>query len=205
MQIKHCKICFQEVKENILNDLMFCRINVCEKCYEEMDPIFTKISFGKIKGTAIYEYNDKIKSLLYLLKGCGDIEIAPLFFERIQMSLSIRFKNYVVVPAPSIETEDEIRGFNHVIEIFKPLGLKIVNCIKKKENFKQSALSKEERERVKEKLSIVDLNLLMNKKVLIVDDVSTSGSTILAMIDLIKLAKPKRISVLIMAKVCRKM
>ena len=83
--------------------------------------------------------------------------------------------------------------------MFKPLKLKIEPCIKKTSNVKQSDLSADQRKDIKNHLAINDVDL-SKKKVLIVDDVYTTGSTIKAMIDLVKNKHPKKIKVLVMSK-----
>ena len=103
------------------------------------------------------------------------------------------------MPAPSSKEADEERGFNHVVEMFKSLKLKMLTCIHKTTNVKQSDLNAEERKNIKDHLFIDDVDL-SNKKILIVDDVYTTGSTVKAMIELIKSKNPKKIKVLVMSK-----
>ena len=74
----------------------------------------------------------------------------------------------------------------------------MIKCIHKTMDFKQSDYHKDEREKVDKKLCIDDVNLC-NKKVLIVDDVCTTGSTIKAMIKLLNSKNPKQIKVLILS------
>ena len=81
------------------------------------------------------------------------------------------------------------------------LNLEILPIIKKKTNYKQSDLNKDERNKVIDKLEISNLEKIHNKKVLFVDDISTTGSTLKACLTLIKKAEPKRLHFLIVAKV----
>ena len=83
--------------------------------------------------------------------------------------------------------------------MFKPLGLKMIQCIHKTKNIKQSDLKADERHKIKEHLAIDNVDLT-KKKVLIVDDVYTTGSTVKAMIDLVTTKNPKKIKVLVMSK-----
>ena len=104
-----------------------------------------------------------------------------------------------MIPAPSSEKSDNYRGFNHVEEIFKNLHLKMLKCIHKTKQVKQADLSTKEREKIGEYLVIDDVDL-SHKKVLLVDDVYTTGSTIKAMIKLVRNKGAKRIKVLLMSK-----
>ena len=56
---------------------------------------------------------------------------------------------------------------------------------------------------MKTKNLYIDKVNLTNKKILIVDDVMTTGSTVKHAIEIIKKKKPKIIKVLILAKNCR--
>ncbi len=142
-----------------------------------------------------------MKEKIYTLKGCGDIELAKAFLNSFKDELISHYRNYLLIPAPSDDQDDQERGFNHVIEIFKVLNLKILPIIKKKTNYKQSDLSKEERMKVINKLEITNLEKIHNKKILFVDDISTTGATLKACLTLIKRGQPKRLHFLIVAKV----
>lgn len=103
------------------------------------------------------------------------------------------------MPAPSFKEANDRRGFNHVIEIFKPLGLDMCDCVVKTKNVKQADLNANERKNVSKILEISDIDLT-GKKVLICDDVFTTGSTVKSMIDLLSAKDPKVIKVLVMSK-----
>ena len=154
---------------------------------------------GNIKGYHIYDYDEEIQGKLYQLKGCFDIELAGIFLDYFRPFLFLKFFGYVMVPAPSAKEADEERGFNHVEEIFKPLKLKMLSIIHKTKNVKQSDLNAEERKKIKDNLAIDDVDL-SNKKILLVDDVYTTGSTMQAAIKLLEELHPKKIKVLVISK-----
>ena len=105
-----------------------------------------------------------------------------------------------MIPAPSYSESDKQRGFNHVQEMFSILKLKMCCCIHKINDVKQSDGTSLQRQEIGKHLSI-DLNAkLENKKLLIVDDVFTTGSTVKAMINLLKKCHPKKIKILVMSK-----
>jgi len=198
---KYCLVCFNKLKINNLHELVHNNIYICQKCLDDFSPKLIEGKVDGIKGLYIYTYNDKIKEKIYTLKGCGDIELAKTFLNYYLFELKLRYKGYIIVPSPSNEESNNDRGFNHVIEIFKPLKLPIISCIYKTVNFKQSDLSKIDREKVIKKLAIKDENKLTGKKVLFVDDISTSGSTLKACLKLIKKGRPRKLNFLIVAKV----
>ena len=169
-------------------------------CYHEIKPAFIKFKVNKYKALAIYEYDDRIKKLLYQFKGCFDIEIFDVFLSRYARELRLIYDGFVMVPIPSYKEDDEIREFNHVEEMFKILKFKSLNVLAKTKKVKQANLSFKERKEIKNILDITNGELLRNKKVLIVDDVYTTGSTMAAAISLIEQYHPKKIAILVMSK-----
>lgn len=165
-----------------------------------MDASFYKWKIGKVNCLSIYPYAGKIRNLIYQFKGCGDIELAKTFIPYLEPFLKIRFRGYCIVPAPSSKSRDEIRGFNQVEEIAKRLGMPILNCLEKEGDSKQSSLNKEERKKVGKFIHLKKGWRIKGKKVLLMDDVYTTGSTIKACIKRLEGGGAKKIEVLAIAK-----
>lgn len=172
---------------------------ICSRCFSKFKPVLQSFSSQNVDILYLYNYDEVIKENLYKLKGCFDIELAPTFLDYYRFYLRIKFFGYVIIPAPSSRESDTERGFNHVVEIFKVLGLPILECIHKSQNMKQSDLTAEERVKISDILFIDDVDLT-KKKILIVDDVYTTGSTFNTMIQLVKSKHPKKIKGLLMSK-----
>ncbi|MBE6143761.1 MAG: ComF family protein [Erysipelotrichaceae bacterium] len=200
----YCKICFSEINKKGINGILF-KNTICQNCYNKFPVSFNKRFINEIEVISIYEYDETMKKLIYQYKGCFDIELGSVFLERHLLELKIKYKGYVIVPVPSWEESNQKRGFNHIVEIFKFIGIPIFPCIKKKYDFKQSNLSKIEREKINQKLVLEDYKILKNKKVLLVDDVISTGSSIKACLELIKKGNPKRIKCLVICGNCRNM
>lgn len=171
---------------------------------KKLSPKFICFCQGKIKGTAIYEYDEQIQSMLYQFKGCYDIELREVFLNPYITELKLKYHNYVIVPIPSFISDDKAREFNHVIEMFSFLNLPIIKAIVKLEKYKQSDQKYKDRTNVRKILGLSEIESLKNKKILLVDDVYTTGNTIQASIDLLTSLKPKKIEILVMAKVKEK-
>jgi predicted amidophosphoribosyltransferase len=115
--------------------------------------------------------------------------------------LKRKYRGYDVVCAPSNKDSELKRGFSHVEEMIKGLNLKIIRCFKKTKQWKQSNKHLEERANIQNIIKI-DKSLLNGvKRVLIVDDVLTSGSTIKTMISQIPSNIVKK--VLVLSSNCR--
>lgn len=198
--MKVCKICFKNFHDDSLSHLLDSRLNICKHCMKEIRAKFIKFDIDGIKALSIYDYDEKIQSLLYQFKGCFDIELRDVFLARYSRELMIKYHGYIIVPIPSYEEDDEIREFNHVVEIFKILNLQMLFLIKKTKRVKQATSGVKARRDISKYMELIDRPDLFNKKILLVDDVYTTGSTMKAAIDLVKQLHPKKIKVLVISK-----
>lgn len=195
-----CKVCFKPISPQSWVHLINPELHICSACFRAFFPCFKTFRIDGIEALAIYAYDETIREKLYQLKGCFDLEIATVFLDYFKRELHWKFKNYVLVPAPSWEGDDQIREFNHVVEIFRGLNLPIQKALVKTEHLKQADLNYEQRQEVSKRIRLsenVDLN---GKNVLFVDDVLTSGATAKACIHLLEEAGAKKVRLLVMAK-----
>ena len=199
----YCKICFQKIGDYSLYNFVNKNNLLCEECFGKLKAEFIYFQIGSIKALSVYEYTDYIKELIYKFKGCYDYELKDVFLYRYLKFLRIIYKGYYVVPVPSYHIDDEKRGFNHVVEIFKSLGLKMLNIINKNSPHKQSGMTFKKRYDVNKIFSIENV-CLKDKKILLVDDIFTTGNTIRTCINLLKERGAKKIEVLIIAKTKKK-
>ena len=195
-----CKICFKDIQDYSLFSIANRKNILCENCFGKMNAIFIGFNIGTVKGIAIYEYDETIKELIYKYKGCYDYELKDIFLYRYLTYLRVKYHGYIVVPAPSYYLDDEKRGFNHVIEIYKALGLKMEPVIHKIKSHKQSENNSKKRKNIKSILSIDEKCDMKGKKILLVDDIMTTGSTLLSCIELLRSKIPKKIEILVIAK-----
>ena len=194
-----CKLCFKDIKGVNLFNLVHPETCICRTCFKDIVGRFIPFRVSGYKALAVYHYDEKIQSLIYQLKGCFDIEIVDVFLSRYKDELNLMFHNYVMIPVPSYYKDDLKREFNHVVEIFKTLKLPMLKILRKTKGVKQANSTSKQRKDISKYLTIKNSDL-SGKKVLIVDDVYTTGSTMKAAIKLVEKLHPKTIKVLVISK-----
>ncbi len=159
---------------------------------------------GIIRNTIIkYKFNEKS----YLYKTFVNFLLKNEKFFKILESYD------TIIPVPISKKRKKQRGYNQSELIAKELAnklkidLDISSLCKQKDIIEQSKLSKEERVEnikgayiLKKQNYIQNENVLKDKKIILIDDVFTTGSTANECCRVLKKANPKRIDVLTIAK-----
>ena len=109
-----------------------------------------------------------------------DYELKDVFLEYFLDELEFKYIGYTITFAPSSKEDDNKRGYNHVEEIFYCLPNKKVKLFLKKDSYKQSEIKYKNRDKIIDHIALIKENIKGIKRVLIVDDVLTSGSTLKA-------------------------
>ena len=199
-QTNICKLCLKTTQNPSILNFLDKNFLICNECFNSLNPKWRKFQVDYIKAIAVYDYDETIKSLLYQFKGCFDYELKDVFFISCYKELSLIYKDYYIVPIPSYYKDDEEREFNHVKEMYKCLGLKMIDILEKTNHFKQANNTSQDRLLVNNYIRLKNCDKLSGKNILIVDDVFTTGSTMRAAIKLVRSLKPKDIKILVMAK-----
>ena len=193
--MNRCLICFNKVEETLNSN------KVCNKCLAKFNIIEKIVYIDDIECLILYKYNDFFKELLYRYKGCYDKELSDAFLNNFLFKLRRKYKKRKIICAPSYYKDDIKRGFNHVKEVAKLLNLEIVDCLIKSKKYKQSDQKYRDRSKIQEYIKIDKTKIKPTDKLLIVDDVTTSLSTIKAIIHLLPTNNDKK--VLVLASNCR--
>lgn len=165
----------------------------CKKCGDEVNS-FTDYCDDCKKDEVIHTYeqvicvakfDDTAKRLVYKLKYGKDRSISkaiiPLMCQRLRES---DFDVDIVAPVPLNDARLKTRGFNQaellaegICEEFN-LPISINNLVRNRDTVTQTSLSRDERiENLKKAFSILEPQEFKDKKVLIIDDLTTSGAT----------------------------
>ncbi|MEG0367632.1 MAG: phosphoribosyltransferase [Coprobacillus sp.] len=198
-QSDECLICFSPLLKDISFVHMIKALPVCQKCLKQFQIIDTTIDFYHYPLRILYAYNEFFKTLLFQYKGLYDQALKDAFLCLYIDELKQQYRNYIVVVAPSSLEDNDIRGFAPIETIASSFSSQIFTGLYKKEKYKQSDLSYEERHRVLDRIGIKQGNMLEGKKVLIMDDVVTSGSTLSACLSLVLKQRPSMVELLVLS------
>ncbi len=203
-----CGIC-----ENI------CKDYICKKC-------IIKIKKYKIKRKNIYKVRDKSK---FFDEACHIFKYEDIIRDKlIQYKFDNKsylyktfskiilndkkicgfLENYdIIIPVPIHKKRKQQRGYNQTElianQISKDLNIKLEkNILIKNINTKaQSGLNKKDRQRnVRDVFKLQNTQKIINKKILIIDDIYTTGSTLNECSRIIRLSGVKKIGILTIAK-----
>ena len=164
---------------------------ICNNCYENIK---------KIKKCVINEYNNRnFSKHLYIFRYEGII--------RNKITCNFIKKYDVIIPVPISKKRKKKRGYNQSELVANELAQKLNQdiwtdiIIKKKDNKPQSELNK--LERIKNVEDIYEINKpieVKNKKVLLLDDIYTTGSTVNEIARKLKQNQTQEIGVITLAK-----
>ena len=180
----------------VCGDIIGAMDKFCKSCEEKLNVYEGKFSIaGAESFTAAFEYDDSIKPAIFLMKngigGNADYALGSILAERLSAE-GINEKIDIIVPAPLHKKDLRRRGFNQsqliAEEISRILGIPV----------EKKAVVKTRRTRAQKELDHLKRSLnmknafsangekLKGKRVLIVDDICTTGSTLRELTAVIK-------------------
>ena len=194
--------------------------SLCKKCEIELK----KQEESQIIGNNKEEIENKnFDELIYIFKYEGQIRKLILdykFNEKSYLYLTFvnfllknkkifeKIKNYdTIIPVPISKKRNKTRGYNQSLliakEIAQQTNLELVNncLIKTKNIIEQSKLNKEDRTKnIQGVYELKNKKMIENKKILLIDDIYTTGSTVNECSKILRKGNPSKIGILVLAK-----
>ena len=186
---KKCEIKFKDLA-------LFERDCYIDKCFENHYYIF---KYEGLIRELLLDY--KFNEMPYLYRGFVDF-----FIKYKKNYIQLDFYD-IIIPIPVSQKRKLVRGYNQSFLFAKNIvtdeKCKIKdNLIKKVKNNKaQSTLGKEDRnQNVKNVYKVVNKKCILDKKILLIDDIYTTGATADECSKMLKIAGAKKIDILTIAK-----
>ena len=172
----------------VCGDIIGAMDRFCKTCEEKLKVYDGTFSIeGAESFTAAFEYDDSVKPAVFLLKNgiCGnaDCALGSILAERLK-TVGIKDKTDIIVPAPLHKQDLRRRGFNQSLLIAKEISRILDIPVEAKAVFKtRHTHAQKELDHLKRSLNLknafsADIEILKGKRVLIVDDICTTGSTL---------------------------
>lgn len=178
-----CLYCDNEIKDYSLYSLLFEEDKLCLKCRNKMNFHHQKFKLEELEVESFYEYESLFKDLLLQYKECYDEALYEIFLYKIYDYIKLKYIGYKILYVPSSTSKLSQRGFNHIKKIYESLNFEEINGLEMIEDISQVTKSYKQRSRMKTNYKYTGKSL---NKVLIVDDVCTSGSSLMGVYDAIK-------------------
>ena len=139
----------------------------------------------KVEG--YYVYKDVVRTRVILYKEAFDELLHLVFPYPLKWRLFLFYSDYKIIYVPSTSDAFERRGFNHMGLIAYECGLEVIeNVLCKMSSPKQSLLSVEQRAQVSQYFHLENIGLIKGKKIILIDDVVTTGASLKACYELLK-------------------
>lgn len=175
-------------------------IRVCTDCLSLLRPKIRRFNVNGIACVALYRYEDPLKQWLIRYKEQLDAALAPVFLTFFETWLRVRYRGYCVVPAPSAKVDIERRGFAHLPLLLQNLGLPVLDCLEKTSDLSQKGKGGVGRSQMASQIKIKGNTAVRGRRLLLFDDVLTTGSTLKAMINELKVEQPQRMKGVVLMK-----
>lgn len=152
---------------------------ICENCKETPPPYTAMRSWA--------EFEDPLRKALHKLKYQSDLGLGNEFAAPLLQIIEKEGWNFdCIIPIPISKAHQRERGYNQAAVIARPLALAtgkpmLENAVRRiKETQSQITLSREERFKNLHSAFLGNSATLINKKVLLVDDITTTGATLIS-------------------------
>lgn len=169
----------------------------CESCRDKLTPFTDSFSIESAASfTAAYVYDDISSKAIILLKNgtCGNSAYAlgKALAEKLIADKSFKRAD-IIIPVPLHKSSRRRRGYNQTeiiaAELSEKLGIPVAgkSVIKHKQTHEQKLLSQSERRtNLDGAFSIKNPEMIKSKRILLIDDVCTTGSTLTELTKLLK-------------------
>lgn len=148
---------------------------LCEDC-EHWRTVYPGF---KTKNLSLFEYSTFAKSWMIRFKMMGDIRYGMVFHKTLEKTIKTKFSDYLLIPIPSSKKSLSQRGFNQIQVILDSTKLTYEELlVNHSYGMNQSKKNRSKRMKSSQPFELINGEKIVNKKLLIIDDVYTTGRTV---------------------------
>lgn len=162
---------------------------VCEKCGKPLVSEWKLCmhcrdrDYAFSQNRSIFEYRTDVKALIRMYKFHGHRGLAAWFSGILQKKINKEYPGSVIVPVPGNPQSKRKRGWDQMQEILKNMDrndhFEMIWLLKRGFSKQQKELGYKRRcENLRGKISVNNKKLSLDSKILLLDDVFTTGATI---------------------------
>jgi ComF family protein len=202
LQHRHSNFGFTSFKCTLCQQRIFHKrgltLGLCTNCINGLEPVIyskklaTNLAYS-FSFFALYSYKSSIKKMICSLKFYRDLRVAKSLSALLLENMDFSFEADLIVPVPSHPIEEIKRGFFHMgylaFLISKKINIPLYDGLRRKffPFFRRTQKSRSRHHRIKKGLNlyIKKKELIKDKKIFLIDDVTTTGTSIKTCADLL--------------------
>ncbi|MBQ9154552.1 MAG: ComF family protein [Solobacterium sp.] len=173
-----CLMCGKRMEESgWITDALFRDDPLCRACRDTWQRYEGRREVNGIRVHSLYRYSGGFRTALLQYKECGDEALRDVFLFQDVRKLRLKYHGYTLVLMPSTEHKRRQRGFDHLEGMFACLKLPCISPFEKTVQTDQKLISRLQRRNMEHSI-ILKSGITLPKKILLADDVITTGSTL---------------------------
>jgi competence protein ComFC len=145
------------------------------------------------------DYGPLFKSRIHQYKTLGDLELGKTFLHQHYDYLRLKYRGFTFLLAPSHPDHLVDRGFHHLDEILVPLGFPLLHVFYKNKAYRQAEQDYHGRQGIHNVIQR-HTDKPLPRKLVLFDDVMTTGETIRSMTRLIPIHEKFDLKIIILAR-----
>lgn len=182
-----CLICFKKKYQSAdLLEFFLLEDLICQNCRAKFIKHKKTICQNGLTIEFLYDYNEFFSQQLIQYKELYDEALAPIFIHTHIRYLRKKYRDHILVSIPSRQEKKVQRGFDHVNKMFKELHFTCVELFINTAQQDQKKSSYQKRLEIHECIKRNDVVLPYKSKILLVDDLFTTGASMESCYQLIK-------------------
>lgn len=193
-----CKVCFSPIYYRHLFQWHRPPL-VCSTCHHQLEWHHQLSTFEGISIESFLDYGPSFKSRMHQYKALGDVELGKTFLHQHHDYLKLKYRGFTFLPAPSHPDHIATRGFHHLDEILMPLGLPLLHMFYKNKGYRQAEQDYQGRQGIHDVIQR-HTDMPFPRKLVLFDDVMTTGETISSMTRLVPIHKKMDIKIIVLAR-----